>query len=283
MKLFVSASLLALCMMAGALNGCAKKDSHADTAHEEKGHETEAGHGEKSHGDTHAKAGHWGYSGEEGPENWGSLDKKNKACATGKRQSPIDLQTVSSGKFVKITLDYQASPATVQNNGHTIQFALTNAGGVVVDGVRYHLKQFHFHTPSEHALNGKRTVIENHFVHQSDKGDYLVLGVMSDIGVADPILASLWTYIPTDAGKPLPISDLLINPKDLMPNTNEFHVYAGSLTTPPCTEGVTWMVYNAQLTVSAEQADALAQIVGPNSRPLQPRQERDLMKIIGRS
>jgi carbonic anhydrase len=116
-------------------------------------------------------------------------------------------------------------------------------------------------------------------VHANDKGELLVMGVLADLGVADPVLASLITYMPTDEGKPLPIADLLVNPKDLMPSSQDFIVYAGSLTTPPCSEGVTWMVYEQTLSLSTEQADVLAQLMGPNARPIQARQDRDILSL----
>ena len=275
----ISPSLPALCLAAGvaaiALSGCSSKD---------KGHGD--GHGEAAHGGEHgevvpATLHHWSYEGKEGPDHWAELGGENAVCKSGHRQSPIDIAGITKQRSAKVIFNYQPSAATIQNNGHTIQIALTDAGGITVDGVPYKLKQFHFHSPSEHAINGHRAVLETHFVHQNDKGDLLVIGVLSDIGAADPMLGSLWTYLPTDAGKPVPLADLLINPQDLMPATEDFYVYSGSLTTPPCKEGVTWMVYSSPLSVSAEQADAFERLVGPNSRPIQARNERDFLHVTG--
>jgi len=255
------------------LSACSKKEAHGDAAH----------------GDPHAAVGkgaheavaHWTYEGEEGPEHWAAMGGDNAVCASGKRQSPIDIAGRTPQRASKIQLAYHSSTATIQNNGHTVVVAPSDGGGIIVDGTVYNLKQFHFHSPSEHAINGQRTALESHFVHQSEAGDYLVVGVMSDIGAADPMLASLWTYLPTDPGQALPLSDILINAQDLMPGTEDFYVYAGSLTTPPCSEGVTWMVFSSPLSVSAEQADAFSRLVGPNSRPLQPRHDRDFLHVSG--
>jgi carbonic anhydrase len=285
-------SLLLCLIFSQGLLACSKKEAKADEHADPKAEtHADAGHAAadtKGHGDDHAKSDDhgaktnshgWTYEGEMGPDHWGSLSKENVACGIGKRQSPIDIAPMPKKDFVKIKLDYTPSPATIQNNGHTVQIALANGGGVVVDGVRYHLKQFHFHTPSEHGLKGKRSILETHFVHANDKGELLVMGVLADLGVADPVLASLITYMPTDEGKPLPIADLLVNPKDLMPSSQDFIVYAGSLTTPPCSEGVTWMVYEQTLSLSTEQADVLAQLMGPNARPIQARQDRDILSL----
>lgn len=269
--------LIALaCSALVLLSACAQKDAHGDAAAKD-------GHGDPHatpHGKTEAVA-HWTYEGKEGPEHWAGMGGDNAVCGTGQRQSPIDIAGKTPQKASKIQFAYHSSTATIQNNGHTVVVTPQDGGGVIIDGTVYTLKQFHFHSPSEHAINGQRTALETHFVHQNEHGDLLVVGVMSDIGTADPMLASLWTYLPTDPGQPLPLNDILINAQDLMPGTEDFYVYAGSLTTPPCTEGVTWMVFSSPLSVSAEQADAFSRLVGPNSRPLQARHDRDFLHVSG--
>jgi carbonic anhydrase len=258
-------SALLISLMALSFAGCSAKKPH------EAPHEATSG----------PPITHWTYDGNEGPTHWAQLGGPNTACATGHRQSPIDISGVTKPSTAKVVLDYRSSPATIQNNGHTIVVTPQNGGGVIVDGVHYTLKQFHFHSPSEHAISGRKTALETHFVHQDDKGNYLVISVMSDIGAADPMLGSLWTYLPFDAGQPVPLPDLLVNAQDLMPSTEDFYVYSGSLTTPPCTEAVTWMIYSSPLSVSAEQADAFERLIGPNARPLQPRNERDYIHLSG--
>lgn len=151
---------------------------------------------------------------------------------------------------------------------------------MTADGVRYDLKDIHFHSPSEHTINGRRAALETHFVHQSAKGDYLYVAVLSQVGVADPMLAPVWTYLPTDQTAAAAIPDLLINARDLMLTSEEFFVYSGSLTVPPCTEGVTWMVFSAPLSVSPEQVSAYENLLGATARPIQPRKDRDVLTII---
>jgi carbonic anhydrase len=271
-NLFLCAALVALTLAA-----CAKKAEEGEHGAE---HGAVAEHGE-DHGAaaTGPALTHWTYVGDEGPTHWAQLGGEAATCATGTRQSPIDLSGSKRPQAENISLDYNSSQVTIQNNGHTVVVTPTNGGGITVDGVVYKLKQFHFHSPSEHAINGHRAAFETHFVHQNAKGEYLVIGVMSEVGAADPMLAPLWAYLPSDPGSPLNVPDLLINPRDLMPSQESFYVYAGSLTTPPCTEGVTWMVYNAPLTVSAEQVQAFERLIGPSARPVQPQNGRDLLGV----
>jgi carbonic anhydrase len=269
--------LLYAALAALSLSACGKKAEAPEGEHA-----AAEGHGGDEHGEARVAGPtlqHWTYVGDEGPEHWAQLGGEATTCATGTRQSPIDLSGAKRPQAETISLDYNSSQATIQNNGHTIIVTPTNGGGITVDGVVYKLKQFHFHSPSEHAINGHRAAFETHFVHQNAKGEYLVLGVMSEVGAADPMLAPLWAYLPSDPGSPLNVPDLLINPRDLMPSQESFYAYAGSLTTPPCTEGVTWMVYTAPLTVSAEQVQAFERLIGPSARPVQAKHERSLLSV----
>lgn len=223
----------------------------------------------------------WTYDGDTGPAHWGQLGGANVVCATGLRQSPVDIAGQIKAQTAKIKLNYNSVTASIQNTGKAIRIMPANAGSILLDGHAYNLKYIEFHSPSEHAVNGHRATLESQFVHEDAKGNKVVVAVLYDVGVADPMLASLWTFLPTDPGQPVPLPDLLINAQDLLPSTDDFYAYSGSLTTPPCTEGVTWMVYSSPLSVSAEQADAFARVIGANARPLQDRHERDFMHISG--
>lgn len=223
----------------------------------------------------------WTYAGDTGPDHWAQLGGKARVCGTGARQSPVDINGVTRPQTSKILLSYNSAPATIQNTGKTIRIAPQGAGDLVLDGVRYTLQYIEFHSPSEHAINGHRATLESQFVHENAKGETVIVSVLYDVGVADPMLGSLWTYLPTDPGKPMALPDLLINAQDLQPPTEDFYAYSGSLTTPPCTEGVTWLVYSSPLSISAEQADAFERLVGPNARPMQPRHDRDFLHISG--
>lgn len=223
----------------------------------------------------------WTYDGATGPDHWAQLGGKAALCGTGTRQSPLDISGQPRMQESKVRLSYNSVQATIQNTGKTVRITPQNGGGLVLDGVNYPLKYIEFHSPSEHAIGGHRSTLESQFVHQNAKGDTVIVAVLYDVGVADPMLGSLWTYLPTDPGQPIPLPDLLINAQDLLPATEDFYAYSGSLTTPPCTEGVTWMVYSSPLSISAEQADAFARLVGPNARPMQPRNDRDFLHISG--
>ncbi len=223
----------------------------------------------------------WTYAGDTGPDHWAQLGGKAVVCGTGTRQSPVDISGMTPQKTSAVQLNYNSVMATIQNTGKTVRVTPQDGGALVLDGVSYALKYIEFHSPSEHAINGHRATLESQFVHEDAKGDTVVVAVLYDVGVADPMLGSLWTYLPTDPGKPIPLNDLLINAQDLLPPTEDFYAYSGSLTTPPCTEGVTWLVYSSPLSVSAEQADAFERLVGPNARPMQKRNDRDYLHIAG--
>ena len=223
----------------------------------------------------------WTYDGATGPDHWAQLGGAAALCGSGQRQSPVDITGQPQQRFSRIKLNYNSVTATIQNTGKTVRIAPQDGGSIDLDGTPYTLKYIDFHSPSEHAIAGHHATMESQFVHEDAKGDKLIVAVLYDVGVADPMLGSLWTYLPPDPGQPLPLSDLLINAQDLQPATNDFYVYSGSLTTPPCTEGVTWMIYSSPLSVSAEQADAFERLIGPNARPVQPQDNRDYLHVAG--
>ena len=223
----------------------------------------------------------WTYDGATGPDHWGQLGGDAAVCASGLRQSPVDISGAVKPQISKIRLDYNSVTATIQDTGKTVRVVPDNGGALTYDGVSYPLKYIEFHSPSEHSINGHRATLESQFVHQDKDGHTLIVSVLYDIGIADPMLGSLWTYLPTDPGQPIPLNDLLINAQDLLPATEDYYVYAGSMTTPPCAEGVTWMIYSSPLSVSAEQADAFERLIGPNARPQQARHDRDYIHVTG--
>jgi len=223
----------------------------------------------------------WTYDGATGPEHWADLGGSSAVCGSGQRQSPVDISGQVKNQTGKIALDYNSSAATIQNTGKTVRLVPQNGGALILDGKRYDLKSIEFHSPSEHAVNGHHAMLESQFLHEDKDGNKVIVAVLYDTGVADPMLASLWTYLPTDPSQPVPMSDLLINAQDLLPGTEDFYVYSGSLTTPPCTEGVTWMIYSSPLSVSAEQADTFERLIGPNARPVQPQHDRSYFHLTG--
>ena len=212
---------------------------------------------------------HWSYTGDTGPAHWGTLDPAYATCGTGKSQSPIDLQVSNGARIAPPVLKYQASKLSIVNNGHTVQVNIDPGSEMVLDGDHYSLKQFHFHTPSEHTRNGKHFPMEIHFVHADAKGRLAVVGVLVKEGHANPMLDLVLANAPMKMGHKS--TDKMIKPHDLMPaNTRAVLRYPGSLTTPPCSEGVRWTIMDTPIEASREQIAAFMNIMHHNNRPVQP-------------
>lgn len=212
---------------------------------------------------------HWSYSGEAGPENWGKLDGKFIACEIGKNQSPVDLAHFVEADLELITFTYSAGTTEILNNGHTVQVNYASGNSITVNGHMFELKQFHFHAPSENTLNGKHYPMEGHFVHADASGNLAVVAVMFEEGAANELLTQLWTKMPSKAGEKnaLPTTH---NIAALLPAKHDYYRFNGSLTTPPCSEGVWWLVLKQPSIASKAQIDQFAKVMGhPNNRPVQ--------------
>ena len=227
----------------------------------------------------HGDAPHWAYSGEAGPASWGDLSPDFAVCSTGVNQSPIDLASTTPAGTVQIVFDYGSTALNVINNGHTIQANVQRGNTIEVDGVPYELAQFHFHAPSEHAVAGKHFALEMHFVHVGASGDLAVVGVLFDSGPASGALAPVWAVLPhdTEAQGEVASFDLA----RLLPANRAVYRYSGSLTTPPCSEGVKWMMLQTPASASAGQVQAFGDIIGANNRPVQPLNARELLAEAG--
>lgn len=210
-----------------------------------------------------------------GPENWGSIKPEWKVCGNGKFQSPIDLLDKRVQEFPqlgKLKKDYKPAPAVLKNRGHDIMLRWNgDAGKLNINGTYYKLLQCHWHTPSEHRLNGTKFDLELHAVHQNYKGETAVIGIWYKIGRPDPLLSKLLNHIKTIGDKEIDLG--IINPGDIKFGSRKYYRYVGSLTTPPCTEGVTWTIVKKVRTVSQEQVRALKAAVHhgyeKNARPTQ--------------
>lgn len=224
------------------------------------------------HADAHADAVHWEYEGENGPANWGKLKPEFNICAIGKRQSPINIDEGNTlqGPAEPISFSYTGSNGTVINNGHTIQVDVQGDNYITVRGVRYQLLQFHFHTPSEEQVNGTRYPMVAHLVHKNDEGQLAVVGIMLDAGVANILIDKVWTYMPLDAGDRVRMPRGMLNLNELLPSDQRYYQFIGSLTTPPCTEGVLWMVMKQPVQISRNQLRLFRQLYPFNARPVQP-------------
>ena len=219
---------------------------------------------------------HWGYEGEHGPEHWGSLDPGFAVCSNGREQSPIDLTGAEPGALSEIVFEYAPSPISILNNGHTIQVDYRAGSGIVLDGARYGLVQFHFHHRSEHTVDGADFPLEMHLVHADAGGALAVVGVFLEEGAANEALAPVWRGLPAEAG-PARLIEGTVDANALLPERRTTWRYPGSLTTPPCSEGVSWLVMTEPVTASQEQIEAFSALFPVNNRPVQPLNGRRLV------
>lgn len=222
-----------------------------------------------------ANAAEWGYKGAHGPENWADLDEKNHACSTGRLQSPFDIKADIEAQLHPINFTYGALPVGVVNNGHTLQVnTIDDTNKIEVSGQAFTLKQFHFHTPSEYTIDGKKFPMELHFVHASDDGNFAVVGVMLEEGKANPTIDALWKSAPATKGEKT-TAGAEFELATLLPENRKYLRFMGSLTTPPCTEGIHWHMLQTPITLSKAQIETFQSIFPHNNaRPLQPENNR---------
>ena len=227
------------------------------------------------------QAAHWTYDGAEGPEHWGELADAYKACAIGKNQSPINLDSAAEieAELSPLTQAYQAGGNAVLNNGHTIQVSYEPGSTLTLDGHAYELKQFHFHSPSENQFDGKNYPMEAHLVHADKDGNLAVVAVMFEEGTdTNAGLAQFWQQMPKEADKTVDLTDK-VDVSALLPADRDYYRFNGSLTTPPCTEGVVWLVMKQPVVATAEQVKIFTDIMGhPNNRPVQAFNARPVLK-----
>lgn len=215
--------------------------------------------------------GEWSYEGETGPEHWHTLDPRNALCASGQRQSPIalDSTTTLQGPAEPLGLDYRPTGGSVKHTGHSLEMQLEPGNSLAVRGNRYALKQVHFHHPAETVVNGVRHPMSAHLVHQSASGDWAVLSVLLVLGEGNAAVDTTWTYLPLDKGDQVPLPAPLFNPGALIPRDLRYFQFLGSLTTPPCTEDVLWLVMKQPVTISPAQLRLYRQLFPNTARPTQ--------------
>lgn len=219
----------------------------------------------------------WGYDTENGPDVWGQLSPEYIFCAEGTRQSPLDLVNSTAVKLPAIVFNYQPTALNIRNNGHTIEVASTEENWIEIDGTRHELLQFHFHAPSEHTLAGKSFDMEMHLVHKSKNNALSVIGVLIERGSNRAAFDSLLAHLPNTPGEVQRIEHITINADDLLPSARRAYRYDGSLTTPPCSEGVKWFVLTTPIELSEVQIAAFTAIVHANNRPVQSLNGRELL------
>jgi len=215
----------------------------------------------------------WGYQGADGPEHWG---ESYPQCGIGKSQSPIDI----SGPLIRVStpikLVYRESALRILDNGHTIQLNVDAGSFMRIGEQRYELLQFHFHRPSEERVEGKLKAMVAHFVHRSEGGKLAVVGVLMEDGGANPLIATLWANLPKEAGQEITVPAVKINAAAFLPSSLEYYQFMGSLTTPPCSEGVAFYILKHAVPVSKAQIEAFPYAM--NARPVQPLNGRQIME-----
>ena len=217
---------------------------------------------------------HWDYTDDTGPAHWGDLSPAFAACKCGAAQSPIDLTSDAQAQPHDLTFRYAPAPLAVVNNGHTIQVDYAPGSTLVSGGRQYTLQQFHFHHSSEHTVDGIPADMELHLVHQDAAGRLAVVGIFLTAGGRNEALEPVWAHMPARKGERRLVSEIAVNAADLLPADLSYYSYDGSLTTPPCTEGVRWFVLRSPVEVSPEQLARFAALYPHNSRPTQPLNER---------
>jgi carbonic anhydrase len=212
---------------------------------------------------------HWSYEGEGGPTRWARLRGDYATCATGKRQSPIDIREGIKVGLEGIKFDYKPTQFRIIDNGHTVQVNVGESLGLKVMGKRYELQQFHFHRPSEEKVNGRAYDMVVHLVHKNDEGQLAVVAVLLENGGEHPLIQTLWNNLPLEQDMEMAPEEA-IDLNKLLPENRAYWTYMGSLTTPPCTEGVVWMVLKQPVQVAPEQVAIFSRLYRSNARPVQP-------------
>jgi carbonic anhydrase len=220
---------------------------------------------------------HWSYTGEDNPGKWGTLDPAYAICSAGKRQSPINITKPNTTDLPALQFNYSAVPLNIIDNGHTIQVNYPGGSTLKVGDKTYTLKQLHFHHPSEEQIDGKGYDMVAHLVHADDEGHLAVVAVLLKSGASNAFLASIWKNFPAEKEKAIENASVLVNVADLLPSDHAYYTFTGSLTTPPCSEGVTWYVLRRPVQLSSEQVAAFAKVYPLNARPIQPLNGRELL------
>lgn len=226
-----------------------------------------------------ARGQEWSYGGYTNPTEWGELSSKYRACETGNKQSPINIREfdTSRGGTGNVQFNYNPSDLEVINNGATVKVNYDSGSSVTIDGKTYELKQFHFHTPSEHRINDELSAMEMHLVHQSNDGEYAVVALMIESGQTNSEMAKVWSNIP-DRGNTKELNTQ-VSVTNFLPQEQDYYQYTGSFTTPPCTEGVTWVLFDQPIEASRQQIDAFSSLYPANNRPIQEVNNRRVIEM----
>jgi len=226
-----------------------------------------------------AAHGHWTYTGQTGPAFWGTIEEDYHTCAAGRTQSPIDIRgaSVHASDVPALEFNYQPSMLKIIDNGHTIQVNYAPGSFMSVGGKRYELQQFHFHKPSEERVDGKSYDMVAHLVHKDADGKLAVVAVLlTKSDTPNSLIKALWDNLPKKKEVETPVDKVTINATDLLPASRAYYTFSGSLTTPPCSEGVTWFVLKSPTVMSADEIERFGKSYPMNARPVQPLNGREI-------
>jgi len=220
----------------------------------------------------------WSYAGATGPAKWAKLEKSFASCALGKTQSPIDIPDAEArkGDLPPLLFDYRPVPLRIVDDGHTIKVNYAPGSTVSVEGKRYELIELHFHKPSEEKISGKAHDMEAHLVHKGKDGKFAVVAVLLDEGKENALIKTLWANLPQTKDKEKVVDAVKINALELLPRDKGYYTFAGSLTTPPCSEDVKWFVLKTPTQISSDEIARFAKSYPMNARPVQDLNGRDI-------
>jgi carbonic anhydrase len=220
----------------------------------------------------------WSYAGTNGPEHWAALDPAFALCAQGANQSPLNLTGFIEAELEPIKFDYTGLVTKLRRGTSTVHADHSAGSFITLGGKSFELKQIDFHAPSEHQINGTSFPLEAQFVHIGTDGQLAVVSVLYSLGEENPALKKIWQQIPVEAGTEVGMASQ-VRAEQLLPENREYYRVNGSLTTPPCTEGVLWLIMKNQGTISAAQIKQLSELLGgPNNRPLQQLKARTVLQ-----
>lgn len=221
---------------------------------------------------------HWNYLSPTGPDEWGDLHDEHALCSTGTQQSPINIKANTSAALPALAIHYPAGPAVVKHNGHSLEVTTESKGDVTLASGTHDFVQMHFHTPAEMQIDGRKYPFSAHLVHRDAVGNLAVIALLFDVGAKNKALDSLFSSLPRREGDSVTLNNLDL--QSLFPEKLDYFTFMGSLTTPPCTEGVRWQVLKVPGTVSQQQLNAFKQLFPMNARPIQPTNDR-MVKFAG--
>ncbi|MDO8038446.1 carbonic anhydrase family protein [Janthinobacterium sp. SUN137] len=212
---------------------------------------------------------HWSYEGDSGPSNWSKINVDWAKCGNGSRQSPIDIRDGMKVELEQISFDYHPSSFNVVDNGHTVQVGVSGGNYITVQNRMFELQQFHFHRPSEERINGKAFEMVVHLVHRDAEGRQAVLALLLERGAPQATIQTVWNNLPLEKFETMQPT-ILLDPAEMLPTRRDYYTYMGSMTEPPCSEGVLWMVMKQPVQASPAQMALFSRLYPLNARPIQP-------------